>query len=373
MRYVHRTWMAVRLVTTLLLAGCGTTPTPSPSTNNAPAAPEGAAAPAPASSAATDSAGATAGTTAAFPVTIAHKFGSTEIPKEPTRVVTLGFSEQDPVLALGVKPVAIRDWFGDQPYATWPWARHLLGDAQPQVLKMTFGELDFEAIAALQPDLIVATHSGITEQEYETLSQIAPTVAQAGEYPDFGMPWQEQTRVIGRALGRAERAEQLIDEVEAKIAAAREAHPEFAGATVAWASPASDQGQYWVVGPNTPPMRFLAALGFKMPDALAQVIGERDSAQISSEQIHLLDVDVLIFRVGSEDERAALENNPLYQQLKVAREGRTIFFVGLADPAYGALSFSTVLSLPFAVDELAPRLAAALDGNPATQATAGGQ
>ncbi|OUN00446.1 MAG: ABC transporter substrate-binding protein [Firmicutes bacterium ZCTH02-B6] len=302
---------------------------------------------------------------AAFPVEIEHKFGTTVIPREPQRVVTIGFSEQDPVLALGVKPVAVREWFGGWPYAVWPWARGHLGDATPQVLVMPYGELAFETIAALRPDLIVATHSGITEWEYQTLSRIAPTLAQPGEYPDFGVPWQEQTRLIGRAVGREALAEELIAGVEGKVAAARQAHPEFEGATVAWAHPAG-QGQYWVVGPNTPPMRFLASLGLKLPPALAEIIGERDSGQISAEQLALLDVDVLIFQSGSEADRLALEGDPLLRQLRVAREGRVVHFTGTTDPLYGALSFSTVLSLPYAVDHLVPLLAAAIDGDPAT-------
>ena len=304
--------------------------------------------------------------TAAFPVTIEHKFGSIEIPQEPERVVTVGFSEQDPVLALGVTPVAVREWFGGQPHAVWPWSQDELGDAEPEVLTMPYGELNYEAIAALQPDLLVATHSGITEEEYETLSQIAPTLAQTADYPDFGMPWQEQTRLIGRALGREARAEELIAGVEAQIAAAREEHPAFEGATVAWASPA-DEGQYWAVGPNTPPMRFLADLGFQMPAELADVVGEQDSAQISSEQLTLLDADVLIFQVSTPEARQAIENDPLYQQLNAAQEGRTIFFVGLDNPVYGALSFSTVASLPYAIEELVPQLEAAVDGDPSTE------
>jgi len=90
------------------------------------------------------------GTSGVFPVTVEHKFGTTEIPEEPERVVTIGFSEQDPVLALGVKPVAVREWFGNHPYAVWPWALDELGDAEPQVLVMPYGELDFETIAALR-------------------------------------------------------------------------------------------------------------------------------------------------------------------------------------------------------------------------------
>lgn len=316
----------------------------------------------------TTSEGTSPGEAATFPVTIEHKFGQVTIPAEPLRVITLGFSEQDPVLALGVKPVAVREWFGDQPFAVWPWAQDELGNAQPEVLNMPFGELDYEKIASLRPDLIVATHSGITEEEYETLSRIAPTLAQSGDYPDFGMPWEEQLRSIAKALGREARAEQLIADMDAKIAQVREAHPEFEGATVAWASPAEGQGQYWAVGPTTPPMKFLASLGFRMPGELAEVVGDKDSAQISGEQFNLLDADVLIFQVGSEDIRQRIENDPLYQQLDVARRGGTIFFVGFDDTTYGALSFSTVLSLEFALENLVPRLADALGGETAASA-----
>jgi len=301
----------------------------------------------------------------AFPVAIEHKFGTTEIASEPARVVTIGFSEQDAVLALGVTPVAVREWFGEQPYAVWPWAQDALGDGEPTVLTLTFGELDFEAVAALEPDLLIATHSGITETEYGTLAGIAPTLAQSADYPDFGMPWQEQTRSIARALGREEQAEALIAEVDGAIADAAAANPEFAGATIAWASPGGD-GTYWAVGPNTPPLRFLSALGFTLSDDLTAAIGDLDSAQISAEQLNLLDADVLIIQASTDEERTLIEEDALFQQLDAVQEGRTVFFIGLEDPVYASLSFSTVLSLPFALDELPSMLAAALQGNGAT-------
>lgn len=295
-----------------------------------------------------------------FPVSIEHKFGTTTIEAEPGRVVTLGFSEQDPVLGLGVVPVAVREWFGEQPFAVWPWAQDELGDAEPTVIDMSFGELDYETLATLSPDVIMATHSGITEDEYARLSELAPTVAQSGDYPDFGVPWQEQTRVIGRALGRVEQADALIADVGAQIEAAAEAHPEFEGATVAWASPTGD-GQYNAVGPTTPPMRFLSSLGLTVSGDLEAVLGDSDSVQVGAEQMSLLDADVLILPVGSEEERAAIENDPVFQQLEVSKEGRTIFVVGLDDPVYASLSFSTALSLPLAIDEMVPRLADALE------------
>lgn len=103
-------------------------------------------------------------------------------------------------------------------------------------------------------------------------------------------------------------------------------------------------------------------------DVLLDVVGQDSASQISGEQARLIDVDTLIAQVYTEEARAAMEGNPLFAGLDVAREGRIVFFTALDDPSYGALSFSTVLSLPYALEHLTPRLEAALDGDPATAA-----
>ncbi len=294
---------------------------------------------------------------ATFPVNIDHKFGRVTLEAEPQRVIALGYSEVDPILALGVKPIAVREWFGEQPHAVWPWAQPDLGDATPEVITMPFGELNFEALAAMQPDLIVATHSGLTAEEYATLAQIAPTLAQSGDYDDFGMPWQEQTRTIGQALGRSAQAEDLIAAVEAQIVAA--ANPAFVAATISWITPADAPGEFWVTGQNTPPLRFLAALGFQYPAEVAELMGEQYSIKISSERLDLIDTTVLILRTPTQEALDAILADPIFQQLNVVKEGRLITFVG-NEPVYGALSFSTVDSLPFVVENLVPQLVAAV-------------
>lgn len=332
-----------------LLGACGGAPVAQPTAVPALAPSPLAATPAPTEA-------------AIFPLTIEHKYGVTEIPAAPQRVIALGYSEVDPILALGVVPVAVRDWFGDQPNAVWPWSQAALGGATPTVLNMPFGELNFETIAALNPDLIVATHSGITDAEYATLAQIAPTLAQTADYPDFGMPWQEQTKLIGRALGRAEAAEQLVAAVEERIVAARAANPQLQGKTIAWASPAEGD-TFWVVGPNTPPLRFLTGLGLQYPAVVAEFVGDLDSQQLSSERLDLIDTDILISYVGSPDARAQLEANAVFTSLKAYTEGRVLIFAG-DDPIYGALSYSTVASLPYLLDRLVPLLNTAVAGNP---------
>ena len=108
-----------------------------------------------------------------FPQTFEHRFGTTVVESRPERVVSLSYQNHDNFLALGVVPVGIRYWYGDYPFGVWPWAQEALGDAEPFVIE---GEISIEAIAALEPDLIEAVWSGITEEEYQLLSEIAPVI-----------------------------------------------------------------------------------------------------------------------------------------------------------------------------------------------------
>ena len=186
---------------------------------------------------ATPTGGTDAEVEAVFPAEVEHAFGTTVVEEAPERVVTVGYNDQDFVLAFGVEPVAVRWWYGPEDDATQAWTDDLLTADEPKVLVMP--ELNLEAVAAERPDLIVGVYSGMTEAEYEQLSQIAPTVAQSGDHHDYGMPWQEVTRSIGTALGQPDTAEQLVTDLEARFADVRAAHPEWAGrsVTVATASP----------------------------------------------------------------------------------------------------------------------------------------
>src|SRR6202453_212951 len=94
------------------------------------------------------------------PVTITHIFGETSIAEPPKRVVSAGFTGQDDLLALGIVPVAVTAWFGDQPFGVWPWAQPKLGKAKPVVLNLDNG-IQINQISGLKPDLIAATDAGL--------------------------------------------------------------------------------------------------------------------------------------------------------------------------------------------------------------------
>lgn len=304
---------------------------------------------------------------AAFPVTIEHKYGETTIESEPEQVASVGFNEQDTLLALGVTPVAVREWFGEKPHATWEWAEDELGDAEPTVLPA--GELDMEKIAALEPDLILGIFSGITEDQYDRLSQIAPVVAPPDDYVDFGVPWQDQTRLIGRAVGRQDRAEELVSDLESRIESVREQHPEFEGASGMVGFLGGGDANYHLYGPDDLRSRFMSALGFEVPDEVAEFVGEEFSAPVSRERLSLADTDVMVWVVNDPEGREQLSDEELYQNLDVAQEGRDVFLQPDGQLG-GAMSFSSVLSLPYLLDNLVPMLETAIDGDPDTEVSA---
>jgi iron complex transport system substrate-binding protein len=300
--------------------------------------------------------------TEAFPVTFEHRYGEVTLDEAPQRIVAVGLTEQDALLALGIVPVATTEWFGEHPGAIWPWAQDELEalDGEAPELLGDATEVNFEKVAAQEPDLILALYSGITEEDYERLSAIAPTLAAPEEYLDYGVPWDEATRTIGKAVGKADEAEALVESVEADFADAVAAHPEFAGKVGLVATPY--EGIY-VYGPQDPRSRFLIDLGFTIPEDLAEITGEEFGGNLSEERADLLDVDAIVWLDAADTEGYG---GPAYETFAVHTEAREVFLDSFGTTLGGATSFVSVLSLPYLLDGLVPMLAAAVDGDPAT-------
>ncbi len=294
----------------------------------------------------------------AFPAVVDHKYGSTTIPEAPERVVSIGLTEQDTLLQLGVTPVAVTEWYGEQPNATWPWATELLGDAKPEVLSQSDG-LEFEKIAALEPDLIIGVNAGLTESDYELLSEIAPTVTSVEGSTQYFSDWQDQTLQIARALGREDDGQQLVDDVSAKYAEVAAAHPEWAGASATFSQGAPYDGQLYVYpdGLNT---EFLTQLGFSITPGLEKYAPDEGSqAQISGENVNLIDADVVVFATEQAENFDALQEFGTIDQLAAVRENRAVY---TDEILAGAIYFITPLSLEYVLDELTPMLEQATAG-----------
>ncbi|QJY48333.1 iron-siderophore ABC transporter substrate-binding protein [Pseudonocardia broussonetiae] len=278
----------------------------------------------------------------AYPVTIPNAYGETTIPAEPTRVVAVGFNEADFLLALGVVPVGVRDFIGEYDETARPWAQEALAGAQPADVGGT--EINVEAIAALEPDLIMGVYSFMDRATYDALSAIAPTVGPVSA--DGTVGWEEQTRITGTALGREEQAADAIATVEQAFADARAAHPGFAGREVTIDLPVN--GVAYLLGADDLRSSVFTGVGLTVPEA---------TTELGPETIGQLDSDALVVLGATAEDMAG---DPLFQSLPVVQEGRTIFTGGYEEDFNGAIGFGSPLSLPYAVELITPQLAAVL-------------
>ncbi|MGW4427991.1 iron-siderophore ABC transporter substrate-binding protein [Streptomyces tendae] len=294
----------------------------------------------------------------AFPVTVEHAFGTTKIDKAPERVVSVGYTDDQTVLAFGIKPVGMVDQYpnpaGQSPdiNTQWPWVKDKWGDSKPEVV-MKNGDTgpNYEKIAALRPDLIVAVYSEIDRAAYDKLCKIAPTVGRTkGEKEPFSAPWQDNALHIAKALGKAEEGEKMVADIQGKLDAAKQAHPGFADQTAVVLSWYKDS-----VAPFTSTDvrgRLVTGIGFKYQTEIDKVAGGDFYTTLSPERVDLVDVD-RIFVINDKADQDALKKFELFTNLDAVKNGKVSYLLDSEGPAVGAaISQGTLLSMPYAVDEL---------------------
>lgn len=288
----------------------------------------------------------------AFPVEIEHAYGTTTIEEQPERVVTLFDSNSDAVLALGVAPVGIsKVGYGNvEENGLLPWtnaAFEKLG-VTPNVFDDAEGT-DYEAVNAAEPDLVLIPNSGVTEEEYERLSQIAPTVPYAKIA--YATTWEEEAEVTAKALGKEAEGAELIESTKALIAEKLAEHPELEGKTAAFCYiDPSNLSMVYIYMPLDPRAAFLEELGMKVPESITSMAGEEDfSVDLSAENIDLLnDVDVIVC-YGDDSLIGELQANELMSTVPAIANGAVATIGNDSDLYMG--TYATVLSIPAVIDE----------------------
>jgi iron complex transport system substrate-binding protein len=302
----------------------------------------------------------------AFPVTIENAFGETTIDSAPERIVVLGYTDVDTLLALDVQPVAFQEFvtFPDAAVpGLGPWAQDLAGEAQMQVFPVA-ATPSVEEVLALQPDLVVAVSSGIEQEEYDQLSALVPVLARPEGSTAYLVDRDDATLAIGKALGKEDQAQELADGVDQDFADARDANPDFAGKTVVVALPATDgSGGYSAYVEGDTRTQFFQDLGFELTPGIADIDAEGGFfVTVSAEQVQLLDSDLVVVLALSsvEETRSTLEADPVFGSLPAVQAGRIVYVDPLSGG--GAISYNDVLSVPFALDQLVPQIQTALAG-----------
>lgn len=305
---------------------------------------------------------------AQFPVTIKNVFGETTIKSQPQRVVTVSWVNDDVALALGVVPVGVpKNAWGNSGNGSTPWK-----DAALEKLGAGFGAakapaqfseadgINFTEIAKLAPDVILAAYSGLTEADYKKLSEIAPVVAQ----PElaYGTPWQEATTIIGKALGKNSEAAKLVSDTEATIKNKVSAFPQLAGKTFIYGNlePAKGDGvNVYTANDNRP--RFLSEIGMKLAPVVEDASKGSKEFYVpwSAEKANELSSDVFVTWVPDSKTTDQIKRDPLLGQIPAIKKGALV--ADSDNTLTLAISASSPLSLPWALDTFLPQLAKGAD------------
>lgn len=242
---------------------------------------------------------------------VGSAMGDVEVPASPQRVVVLDGPVLDACFALGITPVGATTGV-----AGAPWPEYLGPGTEGIVNVGDIAEPDLEAIAALQPDLIVSLqfrHEAI----YDQLSGIAPTVLS----PHDSEGWREGFLVFADALNRNEAAPAVVEAFEARVAELQTGLGDAIDQTVSVIRVLTGQVRSYQASSFSGTV--LAAVGLPRPESQQ---GTEDTwLEQSLEQLDEVDADVLFVTLWSgstADDLNQLLDNPLWATLPVVQANR---------------------------------------------------
>ncbi|MFS2280776.1 iron-siderophore ABC transporter substrate-binding protein [Microbacterium sp. OR21] len=297
-----------------------------------------------------------------FPVTIEHAYGETVIDAKPERVATVAWANHEVPLALGIVPVGMSKatWGDDDNDGILPWVEEKLDElgGEPPVLFDETDGIDYEAVADTAPDVILAAYSGLTQEEYDTLSKIAPVVA----YHDvaWGTSVKDMIEMNSEALGLEKEGDALIEQLDADAEAALAEHPALKDAKVLFGyfdmSDLSKIGYYTAA--DTRP-GYLHELGLPLPQIVEDSAdSDQFYLEVSAEEAQRFDDVDLFVTYGDDSTVTTLQADPLLSKIPAIAEGR-IAILPDATPIAASANPSP-LSIPWGLNDYFDILAAPL-------------
>ncbi|WP_159945422.1 MULTISPECIES: iron-siderophore ABC transporter substrate-binding protein [unclassified Nocardiopsis] len=299
------------------------------------------------------------------PVTVEHALGTTTIDTRPERVATVNWANHEVPLALGVVPVgmAAANFGDDNGDGVLPWVEEKLSelDAETPVLFDETDGIDFEAVADTRPDVILAAYSGLTQEDYDTLSEIAPVVA----YPEtaWGTPWRETIEINSQALGMAEEGRELIADLEQRTEEALEEYPQLQGRSAMFLThvDTTDLSEVSFYTTHDTRALFFEDIGLTTPESIATASAGTDLFALSqsAEQADAFDDVDIIVTYGGDELVSTLEADPLLSQMPAVANGAVVSLPG--DSPLGTAANPTPLSISWVLDDYLSLLAQAAD------------
>jgi iron complex transport system substrate-binding protein len=297
-------------------------------------------------------------------ITIEHALGTTTIDGKPERIATVQWANHEVPLALGVVPVGMAaanfgDGDGD---GLLPWVSERLEelDAEVPVLFDETDGIDFEAVADTNPDVILAGYSGLTQEDYDTLSEIAPVVA----YPEapWSTPWREMIEINAAGMGMAAEGEELVASIEQDITDAVAEHPQLEGKATMFLThvDTTDLSEVSFYTPFDTRSAFFEDLGLTTPGSVQEASKdpEQFSGTVSAEQVDQFnDVDIIV-TYGDQELVDALNADPLLSQIPAVKSGAIVL---LPNTPLGTAANPTPLAINYVLEDYLSMLAEAAD------------
>lgn len=304
-----------------------------------------------------------------FPITIEHAFGSSVIMQKPKRVATVAWANHEVPLALGIVPVgfAAATFGDDNGDGILPWVADRLSElnAKTPVLFDEGDGIDFEAVAATQPDVILAAYSGLSQSDYDTLSMIAPVVA----FPNkpWSTNWRSMIRINSAGLGMSNEGETLIAHIGTQIAERVAQYPELKGKSAMFIThlDPTDLSVIRFYSANDARVSFFDDLGLQSPQSVKNISRDGQySGESSIEQIdEFNDVDIFV-TYGNKQLLTPLTTNPLMSKMRAIRSGAIVM---LGNSQIATAANPTPLSISWVLDDYLDALAAAARKAESTQ------
>lgn len=261
-------------------------------------------------------------------IVLDHAFGQTILDRKPERVATIAWGNHDVALALGIVPVGLSkaNYGVSADKGVLPWTEEKIKELNGKA--NLFDDLDglnFEAISNSKPDVILAGYSGITKEDYDTLSKIAPVAAYKSK--PWQTLWRDMIRIDSKALGMEKEGDELIKNTEARISKELEKHPEIKGKikgkkVLFTMINAADTSKFWIYTSKDPRANYLTDLGLVFPESLKEFESEDSFAkEISAEEANKInDADVII-TYGDDKTLEALQKDPLLGKINAIKNG----------------------------------------------------
>lgn len=157
----------------------------------------------------TESDTATAGAEETEEMTLTHELGETTFDKNPEKVVVFDYGVLDSIDKLGVEAVA------GVPQESLPAYLEKFEDAEKYENVGTLKEADFEAINAMEPDLIII--SGRQAEMYEEFSDIAPTIHMAVDTTKYMESFKSNMNTLGEIFGKEDQVKEELAAIDTQI------------------------------------------------------------------------------------------------------------------------------------------------------------